>query len=81
MKIAFVNKAIQTYNDLPKELKAKADKQFGLILKNFRHPSVKAKKYDEKLDVWQGRLDKSWRFYFKIERDVIFVIAITKHPK
>lgn len=81
MKIAFAKKALDDYVGLSKELKVKADKQFSLILKNLHHPSVRAKKYSETLDVWQGRVDKSWRFYFKVERDIVYVLAIAKHPK
>ncbi len=81
MKIAFSKRAIDDYDSLSGKLKLKADKQFSLLLKNFRHPSIKTKKYNEALDIWQGRIDRSYRFYFKFEGGVVFIVAITKHPK
>lgn len=81
MKIAFAKKALDDYLDLPKELKRKADKQFSLLIKNLRHPSIHVKKYDESQNIWQGRIDKQYRFFFKIEKDIIYIITITKHPK
>ncbi|MBI3588818.1 MAG: hypothetical protein HY093_00165 [Candidatus Liptonbacteria bacterium] len=81
MKVAFSKKALNDYLNLSRDFQAKADKQFSLIIKNFRHPSIRVKKYDEALNIWQGRIDKKYRFFFKIASDVAFVIAITKHPK
>ncbi len=81
MKIAFSKKALDDYLELSKELKVKANKQFGLLIKNFRHPSIHAKKYDKSQDVWQGRINKNYRFFFTIKKDIIFIITISKHPK
>ncbi|MBI3588935.1 MAG: hypothetical protein HY093_00770 [Candidatus Liptonbacteria bacterium] len=81
MKLAFAKKALDDYLDLSKELKTKADKQFSLLIKNLRHPSIHAKKYDESQNVWQGRIDKNYRFFFTMKKDVVFVITISKHPK
>jgi len=81
MRIAFSKKALNDYLELPRELKEKADKQFFLIIKNFRHLSIHAKKYNKVLNLWQGRIDKNFRFFFNIETDVVFVITIIKHPK
>ena len=33
------------------------------------------------MDVWQGRVTKGWRFYFKIERDEYVILSIIPHPK
>ena len=37
---------------------------------NLRHPSLRAKKYDESRGLWQARVSKDWRFYFLIQDDV-----------
>jgi hypothetical protein len=46
-----------------------------------RHPSLRAKKYDTPENLWQARVDRNWRFYFKIEGDEYAIFAITPHPK
>ena len=50
-------------------------------MNDLRHPSLHAKKYDEARDVWQGRINDDWRFYFVIENDTYILISMTPHPK
>ena len=56
-------------------------KQLQFLLTNRNHPSLRAKKYSEALDVWQGRVTRDWRFYFQIEGDEYVILSITPHPK
>ena len=49
------------------------DKQSRLLLENFRYPSLQVKKYDEAKGLWQARVTRSWRFYFKIEGDTYII--------
>ena len=58
MKAAFSQRFTRRYKTLSPERKAKFDKQLGLLLSNLRHPSLRAKKYDEARDVWQARVDE-----------------------
>jgi len=40
-------------------------KQAAFLERNLQHPSLHAKKYDEKSDLWQARVNQDWRFYFQ----------------
>ena len=44
-------------------------------------PSLRAKKYDESLGLWQARVNKDWRFYFLIQHDGYLIVNIIPHPK
>jgi len=55
------------------------DKQVRFLLTDIRHPSLRAKKYDETLGVWQARVTNNVRFYFRIDGDVYYLIDIEKH--
>jgi mRNA-degrading endonuclease RelE of RelBE toxin-antitoxin system len=66
---------------LPQSIQKKANKQFLLLLKDLRHPSIHAKKYNESLDIWQGRIDQSYRFYFRIINDSFIIYSLQQHPK
>lgn len=50
-------------------------------MQDLRHPSLRAKKYDESRDVWQARINDDWRFYFMILNDIYILISMTSHPK
>ncbi len=65
----------------PSEIQKTFWKQLNHLSQNIRHPSLHAKKYDESNDIWQARVNQSWRFYFSITNDVIRLHDITKHPK
>jgi plasmid maintenance system killer protein len=51
------------------------------LVENLRHPSLHAKKYDESEDLWQARVNRSWRFYFNIVGDTYVIRDIIPHPK
>ncbi|HZO57266.1 MAG TPA: hypothetical protein VFB63_31435 [Bryobacteraceae bacterium] len=52
-----------------------------LLEQNLLHPSIHAKKYSEANDIWQGRVNCDWRFYFQIVDGVIVIIDVIPHPK
>lgn len=81
MKIRLTSKAIGQYKALSAPLRKKAEKQFMFLLQDFRHPSLNAKKYQGSSDIWQGRIDKGWRFYFHIIEPDYIIISIINHPK
>ena len=81
MKFLLSGRAKWDYLKLTEKLQKAADKQFILLLKNLMHPSLRAKKYDETQDIWQARISKNYRFYFRITGDVYEIITILKHPK
>ncbi len=81
MTLRFTERADRDYAGLPVNVRKAFAKQLRFLLANLRHPSLHAKKYDETTDVWQARVTKSWRFYFKIEGDEYVIISIIPHPK
>lgn len=52
-----------------------------LLLENFRHPSLRTKKYDEPRNIWQARVNRDWRFYFVITGDTYLILNVIPHPK
>jgi hypothetical protein len=71
----------QRFNAAPREVQKAFTKQLAYLLRDLRHPSLRAKKYDEARDIWQARVAGSWRFYFRIEGDVYVLETIKPHPK
>ena len=81
MRIAYVPRAAEALDRAPAAVQKAFAKQADLLRENFRHPSLRAKKYDLANDVWQGRVNRDWRFYFKVRGDQYLILDITPHPK
>lgn len=81
MDLEFTSRARKDLEALDPNTKAQAHKQLALLCTNIRHPSIQAKKYDERNDVWQGRVNRSYRFYFRIIGNQNRVLMIVPHPK
>ena len=81
MRIRLTNDATKQYHKLPKHIKKKANKQFDYLVENFRHPSLNVKLYTGTENLWQARIDKSYRFYFYIVDPHYIVVALIQHPK
>jgi mRNA-degrading endonuclease RelE of RelBE toxin-antitoxin system len=81
MKLRFTERADKDYAGLPVVIRKALGKQMRFLLVNRSHPSLHAKKYSEALDLWQGRVTRNWRIYFKIEGDEYVILSIIPHPK
>lgn len=81
MRVRLTDKALKEFSVLPVLVKKKARKQFGYLSEDLRHPSLQSKKYKGATDVWQGRIDKNWRFYFHIIEPHYIIISVISHPK
>jgi hypothetical protein len=81
MQLLYTERFRRSYADAPLRVQNKCDKQLALLAQNLRHPSLRAKKYDETRDIWQGRVNAGWRFYFKIEGNSYYLLDVIPHPK
>jgi hypothetical protein len=81
MELYFTERFRRSYADAPLRVRKQCDKQLALLVGDLRHPSLRAKKYDEAQNIWQGRVNAAWRFYFKIEGNSYYLLDIIPHPK
>ena len=81
MKWQHSDRSKKDYDSLEQNIQKAFDKQTRLLADNLLHPSLRAKKYDESQDLWQARVTKGWRFYFKIADDTYIITRIIPHPK
>ena len=81
MRIELTRRADKEYDKLSPQLQRQVEKQFGFLAENIRHPSLDAKKYGATDDVWQGRVNRDYRFYFQIIDDTYCILTIIPHPK
>ena len=81
MRVELTRRAARDLDNLSPRFQNTARKQFEFLANDIRHPSLRAKKYEGIEDVWQGRVNRDYRFFFKIEDDTYLVLAIGPHPK
>ena len=81
MKLAYTKTALDALEDVPAAVRKAFYKQAGFLLADLHYPSLHAKKYSEAEDTWQARVNKGWRFYFKIVGDTYLIQDVIPHPK
>ena len=69
MKLAYSPHFLRSYRKASTAVQQAFDKQSALLLQNLYHSSLRAKKYGGAGNLWQGRVNNSWRFYFTIQGD------------
>jgi hypothetical protein len=72
MKADYSERAGKSLLGLPDDVRKAPCKQVRFPEQNLRHPSLRAKKHDESLHLWQARVNADWRFY---------IVDIIPHPK
>ena len=81
MRYRFTERFNRQYAHAPREIRRAFDRHLDFLLQNLQHPSLRAKKYEEANDIWQARVTRGWRFYFRIEADTYVILSLIAHPK
>ena len=81
MKLQYTQNARETISDLPLPVRRAFYKQAAFLAQNLHHPSLHSKKYSEAEDKWQARINRNWRFYFRIVGDTYIITDVIPHPK
>jgi plasmid maintenance system killer protein len=81
MQLHYTERFRRSYLGAPGPIRRALDRRVELLVHNLRHPSLRAKKYDEARDIWQARVNSDWRFYFRIEGDTYILIDMMPHPQ
>ena len=81
MQVVLGERAIPELAAAPPNIQKAFIKQINYLIRDVRHPSLRAKKFDERLNRWQARINDDWRFYFTIIGDSYRIDSIIPHPK
>lgn len=81
MRIRYSERFLRSFDEAPDAVRGAFEKQARFLAADLRHPSLRAKKYDEARDLWQARVDRNWRFYFRIEGGEILLLDLIPPPK
>jgi plasmid maintenance system killer protein len=81
MRIKYTDRFRDRLGRAPRPIQTAFYKRVRLLSQDIRHPSLRAKKYDEVQDLWQARVNRDWRFFFVIKGNTYVLIHIGPHPK
>ena len=81
MRIRFADSAIDAAKNISPNVRKAFEKQLRFLVANLNHPSLHAKKYSQTENKWQARVNRDWRFYFRIEGDTFVILDVIPHPK
>ncbi len=81
MKLVYTERFRRAYAEASPHIQRACDRKLAFLLRDLRHPSLYAKKYNEAQGIWQARVDGGWRFYFVIDRDRYVLLTLIPHPK
>jgi hypothetical protein len=81
MKLFYTERFRRGYESAPPHIQRAFDRRATYLVRDLRHPFLRAKKYGEARGIWQARVNGGWRFYFTIEGDTYHLLCIMPYPK
>lgn len=79
MKIVFTKRFQKAYRKLPQAVQKKTNRRLKAVALDIRHPGVKAKTMTGVGDIWEGRVNGSYRFTFTVEGNRIVMRTVGTH--
>lgn len=79
MKIKLSKIFKKKYKKLPDDIKEATRKQLRRLIENPRHPSLNMKKMQDPRNIWEARINFSYRFTFQIDNKVFILRNIGTH--
>ncbi len=80
MKILVSKRAEKSLKTLPLSIRKKTQKQFSILLTNYRHPSLRTRKMGS-IDRYEARIDIHYRFTYSLQKDSILILSIGPHDE
>ena len=73
MEIRLTNSFEKDYRGLSRAVRKAVDKKLLLLLESFRYPSLRTKKMEGYVGIWEARVSQGYRFTFTIT-DTVYII-------
>ena len=85
MELRFTASFSRDYLELALPVRNTLNKKLAILLTNARHPSLRVKKMEGYVGIWEGRITKGYRFTFQIDGKTYLLRRagthnILKHP-
>ena len=80
MKIVFSNSFEKEYKKLPAKIQKLLDGQLIMLLENSKYPSLRVKKMQGRINIWEGRITQNYRFTFEKTNNTYTIRRAGTHP-
>lgn len=81
MKLKRTKRFTDAYCALPNEVQKKFNQKIKLFFENIQHPSLRIKKMQGTKNIWEGSIDRKYRFTFQIIKDEYILRNIDNHDE
>ncbi len=81
MELIYSAAFLKAYSKLTPELRDQVDKQLLLLAYNPHHPSLHTHKRRGQEHLWQARITRSYRLFFRMEGSTITLVDAASHEK
>lgn len=81
MPLVFTNRFRRAYQRLPQNVQAKVQKSLRLLDENPRHPSLQVKQIQGVKGIYEGRVDRKYRFSFEFDGDDLILRNVDNHDE
>ncbi len=82
LKLVLTDRFRKSVIELEPDIRAKLEKQIGLLVSDIRHPSLRVKKIKGTRSVFEARVDQGHRFTFKFgEKREIILRVVGSHDR
>jgi len=79
VKLDRTDRFVRDYKALPAEVRKRVDQKLAYLLENIAHPSLRVKRVRRLKGIYEGRINRSYRFVFSITADSYVLIRVGKH--
>lgn len=79
MRIVFSDRFVRDYAKLPREIRARVDKQIELLASSPDHPSLDLKKMSGVTGIWRVKVTGGYRITLRIEGDIAVLRRVGPH--
>ena len=79
MRILAYERFRKSYQHLPHEIQLKVDKQLSLLADHPRHPSLRVKRIQGTVGLWEARVDLHYRMSFEMRGEAIYLRVVGHH--
>jgi len=81
MPLIFTRRFKKAYQRLPRPVQSKVKKALRLLDENARHPSLRIKRIQGADKLYEGRIDRKYRFSFEFEGEDILLRNVDNHDE